>query len=182
MKNEYFYEKEDAIKKLTKDIMNIVQDNKNKEIVIVNIGTDRHIGDSIAPMVGTILTENNVNVQVYGTLENPIHALNLVKNLEDIKHNHLNSIIIAIDACLGDNVGTIILSDVSISPGKGAGKDLPLVGDYSIKIIIDGGDNFFNKDSIKMGFILKLARFVSKALMNCFNTYDDYEVALCKIN
>ena len=39
-------------------------------MAIVCIGTDKCIADSLGPLVGTMLTKNNICIDVYGTLEN----------------------------------------------------------------------------------------------------------------
>mgnify|MGYP000859742388 CR=1 FL=1 len=54
-----------------------------KEFVVVNIGTDKCIGDCLAPLVGTLLQEKGY-MNIEGTLDNPIHALNIATNLSTI--------------------------------------------------------------------------------------------------
>ena len=69
--------------------------------IIVCIGTDRCIGDCLGPLVGSMLEEKFFPLPVYGTIQNPIHALNLDDKLTYIKAKHPDSKIIGIDACLG---------------------------------------------------------------------------------
>ena len=58
----------------------------NRPIVFVCIGTDRSTGDSLGPLIGTLLVEKNIHpFHIYGSLENPIHALNLADKLSEIK-------------------------------------------------------------------------------------------------
>lgn len=59
-----------------------------EDTVIVCIGTPRIIGDSLGPLVGTYIEQQDKNIKVYGTIENPVHAL----NLEDIKKKLLENI------------------------------------------------------------------------------------------
>ena len=47
-----------------------------KDTVIVCIGTDKCIGDCLGPLVGTLLKDNLLPLPVYGTISNPVHALN----------------------------------------------------------------------------------------------------------
>ena len=72
----------------------------NPNSIIVCIGTDKCVGDCLGPLVGTFLEEHNFPLPVYGTLKDPIHALNLDKKLEEINKLHPNACIIGIDACI----------------------------------------------------------------------------------
>lgn len=134
--------------------------SKKKELVFVCIGTDRCIGDVVGPMVGTKLEALNKDLNVYGTLHFPVHALNIDNRLAEMYSNHPNAFIIGIDACLGDeeDIGMIRLRNVPIRPGKGVGKDLPGVGDMSLVSIVDSSDNseFFFSRSIRLSFIMDI--------------------------
>jgi hypothetical protein len=47
-------------------------------IVIVCVGTDRSTGDSLGPLVGTALARfHSPLFHLYGTLDEPVHAVNL---------------------------------------------------------------------------------------------------------
>lgn len=109
-----------------------------KEIVVICVGTDKSIQDSVACIVGTLLENKLKNVKVYGTLEYPIHALNLEHKLEDIKIKHKDAFFIGIDACLGSakDFCKICYRETPVKPGAGVGKTLPTVGDISIICII----------------------------------------------
>src|SRR5690554_5347845 len=94
----------------------------NKPLVIVCVGTDRSTGDSLGPLIGTNLSSSlESQVTVYGTLEDPVHALNLDHYVKEIKEKHPTSIVLAIDACLGksENVGYISLKKGPLKPGTG---------------------------------------------------------------
>jgi putative sporulation protein YyaC len=74
------------------------------EIVIVCIGTNRYSGDSLGPLVGSRLFERFEGhglVHIYGTLDKPIHALNIHKTIDHIAIKHRRPYVIAVDACLG---------------------------------------------------------------------------------
>lgn len=90
------------------------------QTIIVCIGTDKCIGDCLGPLVGTLLKENSFPIPIYGTLADPIHALNLEKSIYEIKRIYPYSTIIGIDACLGDanSIGEIHVRDFPIHPGK----------------------------------------------------------------
>lgn len=135
-----------------------------REFVIVNIGTDKCIGDCFAPFLGTLLKDNTKlnNIHVYGTLDDPIHALNLRKNIESIKTNHPDAFILAIDACIGDksDIGKMFLKNRPIKPGAGMDKKLPHIGDYSIIAIVQESTDYSFltfKTDIRLSFIRNLS-------------------------
>lgn len=140
-----------------------------KDIVIINIGTDKCIGDCLGPLVGsTINVDDMENVYVYGTLDAPIHAINMKERLYEIYEKHPDAFIIGIDACLGerDHIGRIAVRDFPISPGKGVGKRLPSVGDISIIGVVDDSesDEFFVTRPIRLSFIFKLVNTIEMLL------------------
>ena len=158
---------------LTLEIKNYITENT----VIVCIGTDKCIGDCLGPLVGSILTENFYPLPVYGTLSSPIHALNIDKRLDEIYANHPNASIIGVDACLGDeeDIGEIRIRDYAIHPGKGVGKELPEVGIASVIGIVDSSNNseFFFSRSIRLSFIMNMAKTVSRVFIEAYNLNRD---------
>jgi len=112
----------------------------HREIVLLCIGTDRSTGDSLGPLVGTRLVRLNIpRAFVYGTLESPVHAANLVRTLADISSRHGDPFIVALDACLGrsERVGYINVRPGQIHPGSAVKKDLPPVGDLHISGVVN---------------------------------------------
>ncbi|UOK59079.1 spore protease YyaC [Bacillus sp. OVS6] len=83
-------------------------ERENQEIVFLCIGSDRYVGDSLGPLVGTMLLEHEIPYRVYGTLEEPVHAFNLKGILKKIQKPK-KPLIISMDACLGDQgqVGSV---------------------------------------------------------------------------
>ena len=83
------HEDTDASKQISQELINLLPTGKLQPIVIVCIGTDRSTGDSLGPLVGTLLSEKTENssssFHVYGTLDDPIHAMNLQEKLNEIK-------------------------------------------------------------------------------------------------
>lgn len=117
-----------------KDLLKHVGD---KKLVIICIGTDRVIADAYAPYIGSVLEELEIS-DVYGTLSHPIHALNIKERLDEIYNTYKNEdvVYLSIDACLIRRSKykplTIAFRDKPIEPGKGVGKELGSVGDFSI--------------------------------------------------
>ncbi|MCD7779033.1 MAG: spore protease YyaC [Clostridiales bacterium] len=108
-------------------------------IAVLCIGTDRVTGDSLGPFVGNKL-KNSFICSVYGTIRNPVHAKNLSAVLKTISENG-NPLIIAVDAALGQRIGSIAVADEGIKPGTALNKNLPLSGSIGITGIVnsDGG-------------------------------------------
>lgn len=159
------YKKENCIQILNEVFKNIINENT----VIICIGTDRSIGDSLGPLVGTMLKNSDLKLPVYGTLSKPIHALNIYESLETIRDKHPKSNFLAIDACLGakNNIGNIHVKEGPILPGKGVGKKLPEIGNYSIVGIVDQIDehNKFSFNNIRLNFIVELAEIISLSII-----------------
>lgn len=109
-------------------------------IVILCIGTDRVTGDSLGPLVGYKLSKSRLNsIKIYGTLESPVHALNLAETTKEIYNTYTKPFIIAIDASLGNSnhLGYITLGKGPLTPGSGVKKTLLPVGDIFITGIVN---------------------------------------------
>jgi len=139
----------------------------NQEIVVVCVGTDRSSGDSLGPLVGSHLSSIE-GFHVYGTLENPVHANNLLATQKTISIYHPNAFIIAVDAGLGkrESIGKIQLTEGPLSPGKGLGKELPTIGDISILGIVNavGLDSFVTLLTTRLYEVMTLSTIISDAL------------------
>lgn len=137
--------------------------------IIVCIGTDRCIGDALAPLVGSKLKQSSLPLPVYGTLRYPIHAINLRSELLKIEILHGKPHIIAIDACLGDepSIGYIQIRNSPVYPGRGVGKNLPSVGDLSMVGIVDkyDKDDLLSFHSIRLSLIIDMADVLSEAII-----------------
>lgn len=169
MKYKIHYTNSDSYIEVAKKIKDYIKDNT----IIICIGTDKCIGDCLGPLVGSLLVESNFPLPVFGTLESPIHALNIQDKLDYIYKLYPNSTIIGIDACLSDedSIGEIHIRDYPIHPGKGVGKTLPEVGHYSIIGVVDSNDTalIFTNRSIRLYLIMEMAKIISKALLHSYN-------------
>lgn len=141
----------------------------SRPIVVVCIGTDRSTGDSLGPLVGSFLEEKRLpSFHIYGTLDDPIHAVNLEEKLKDIKDKHFHPFIIAIDACLGrfKSVGVIQVCDGPVKPGAGVNKELPEVGDMHITGIVNvsGFMEFFVLQNTRLSLVVKMAKTIANGI------------------
>lgn len=141
----------------------------NQSLVIVCVGTDRSTGDALGPLIGSKLLETkNINLTIYGSLEEPVHALNLDQTVDVVKKQHPNSLVIAIDACLGktENVGYISLKEGPLKPGTGVNKSLPSIGDYHLIGVVNVGGlmEYFVLQNTRLSFVMKMSNVISKAI------------------
>ncbi|MBU8905770.1 spore protease YyaC [Desertibacillus haloalkaliphilus] len=159
----------DGVTALSNQLLSQVEEHRDRELVVVCIGTDRSTGDSLGPLIGTKLDERQLSsFHVYGTLENPVHAVNLEKSLNDIENNHYRPFIIAIDACLGrlNSVGKITLAEGPVKPGAAVNKKLPPVGDIHLTGIVNIGGmmEFFVLQNTRLHFVMKMAEMISESI------------------
>ncbi len=117
-----------------------------KDIVFLCIGTDKIIGDSLGPYIGTLLKRRGCCV--YGCIGDTVNATNLTAAIVQIFRRHKNPFIIAVDACLGrrDHVGFASLSTEKLKAGAGVNKILLPVGNISVTgIVTEFGANSFKR-------------------------------------
>ena len=152
----------------------------DKEIVWVCVGTDRVTGDSLGPFVGTMLTEAGAP-NVYGTLDHPVHALNLTETLKHIEEAHPDAYIVGIDACLGkeESVGSMELRDGALEPGAGIGKTLPSVGDYSIIGVVNSGGpmGYVMLRNTRLSLVIKMAKSITDFILRSLEARTIEQVA-----
>lgn len=114
-------------------------DKPFEKVAVVCIGTDHSTGDSFGPLVGYFLSRYKrvFSYDVYGTIYDPVHALNLEETLLNIDTS--NTLVIAVDSALGkaENVGCITTGYSPIFPGRAVGKSLPPVGDIHLSGIVN---------------------------------------------
>lgn len=141
-----------------------------QDIVIVCIGTDRSTGDCLGPLVGTALSKMNFRNQfhLYGTLEEPVHAMNLKDTLEKINHTFTNPFVIGIDACLGQtsSVGSIQVVQGPLRPGAGVNKELPPVGNIHVTGIVNVGGfmEYFVLQNTRLSLVMRLSEIIAHSL------------------
>ncbi|MBC8080617.1 MAG: spore protease YyaC [Gorillibacterium sp.] len=140
-----------------------------RPVVFVCIGTDRSTGDSLGPLVGSRLKKYNFSdITLYGTLEFPVHAMNLSETVSEIKRDHNDPFIVGIDACLGQlaSVGNVKVSPGPLKPGAGVNKELPEVGHMHITGIVNVGGfmEYFVLQNTRLNLVFNLAEVIAKAI------------------
>ncbi|MGN0824579.1 MAG: spore protease YyaC [Candidatus Coproplasma sp.] len=142
----------------------------DKAPVIVCVGSDLSVGDSLGPVTGTLLLEKlkGLNVYVYGTLAKPITAHEVKYMSAFLSHTHPNSPVIAIDAAVGvaGDIGLIKLANRPLAPGSGANKRLNKIGDVSVLGIV-AEKSLFNYSlfsATRLNVIYKMAEIISEGV------------------
>ena len=155
----------------------LIENNpKNKKPIIVCIGSDLVLGDSLGPLIGTLLKKNDVKSYVYGTLNFPITSKEVEYARTYLRQMHPDSIIIAIDAAVGEanDVGIIRVQNKGIKPGLGVNKDLSEIGDIGIIGVVSSKSiknyNLFNLT--RLNLIYKMAETVSSGIVKYINYLD----------
>jgi putative sporulation protein YyaC len=107
----------------------------NAPPVIVCVGSDLVIGDSLGPITGSMLRykTQGLNVFIYGTLASPVTAKEIKYIRTLLQNSHPNSQIVTVDAAVGEegDIGLVKLTDSPLKPGAGAQKKLGSIGDVS---------------------------------------------------
>ncbi|MGA9288566.1 MAG: spore protease YyaC [Anaerobacillus sp.] len=164
-----------AIKTLSERISILLPARRTDSIVIVCIGTDRSTGDALGPLIGTKLKQLQPRATVYGTLESPVHAVNLNEVMASIEQLHTNPFIIGIDACLGrlHSVGIITAGEGPVKPGAGVKKELPEVGNIHLTGIVNvsGFMEYFVLQNTRLNLVMNMADVMAKSLHHSIESY-----------
>ena len=153
--------------------------------VIVCVGSDLAVGDSLGPIVGSLLKHKTqgLHLYIYGTLHSPVTAKEVSYMRRFLKETHKNAPVIAVDAAVGESgdVGLIKLLDSPLRPGAGANKKLGAIGDSSILGIVTEKSlmsyGIFN--TTRLSLVYSMAEIISSALSDyLWSTYDRGEKQL----
>ena len=149
------------------------------KIIFLCIGSDRYIGDALGPLVGSYL-EEYTNCHIYGNLDAPVHAGNLVEVIETIYQENHQPIVVAIDACLGNRneIGNIEIWEGSLEAGIAVGTRLPRVGDISIIGIVNeiGRIGYLDLQSTPLSIVMKLSRSIGKTIQDVMNVIQPHTI------
>lgn len=133
------------------------------EILLLCVGTDRSIGDALGPLIGSQLAAlADRPYGVLGTLENPVHASNLVTTVTALNGLGKQPFILAVDACLGrtESVGMLTVGVGSLRPGAGVNKSLPPVGHVYVTGIVNVGGfmEYYVLQNTRLSLVMQMAR------------------------
>ncbi len=141
--------------------------NRPEEMAFICIGSNKIIGDSIGPRIGSFL-KKNTKLQVYGDMRNNLSKEEEIKN---ISNKLKNKFIVAIDSALSNNddIGEIYVTSKSLKMAEGINLDKGNIGDLSIKVVVakNTNDRYRNYLSLKntdIEFINNLAITVANGI------------------
>ncbi len=143
--------------------------NEIEPVVFMCVGSDKVVGDSLAPIVGEYLTKKfKIKAYVYGTLKNPITAQNVVSAYNFIKIRHAKSKIIMIDATLSDveKINFVKLENNGIIPAGYFKNGNKIMGDISILGVV--GSNILTEQTfvsgVRINLVVGIAFFIATAI------------------
>ena len=146
--------------------------DKHNCIVIFCIGTDRATGDSLGPLVGTRLQAMGVD-NVIGTIDKPVHAINMDEKIKQLYTTYDKPMVIAIDACLGiyNHIGSLSIWEGSLSPGAGISKNLSKIGDISITGIVNKWSlNGINQlQSTRLSVVMNMSEVIADGIYDALS-------------
>ena len=141
---------------------------KEKTPIILCIGSDLVLGDSLGPLIGTMLTDKKICTYIYGTLKSPITAKEIACAKIHIKMLHPDALIVAVDAAVGsqDDIGLIKVTTKGLKPGLGVDKNLGVIGDCSvIGIVAEKSVKNYNLFNLtRLSLIYKMAEKIANGV------------------
>ena len=149
-------------------------DTENKQNprppVIVCVGSDLAIGDSLGPITGSMLKykTQGLGAFIYGTLAAPVTAKE-IKYMQNFLHRtHAGEQVLAIDAAVGEkgDIGLIRVTDTPLLPGAGANKNLGEIGDISVLGIVaeKSLSNYGLLNTTRLNLVYTMAEIISDAV------------------
>ena len=148
---------------------------KNRIPIIVCIGSDLVLGDSLGPLVGTMLIRRGVKSYVYGTLGSPITAKEIACAKVHLKMLHPECFAVAIDAAVGsaEDIGLIKVTNKGLKPGLGVDKNLGVLGDCSIIGVVaeKSAQNYNLFNLTRLNLIYKMAEQIADGVEKFLNSY-----------
>ena len=148
---------------------------ENDAPIVVCVGSDLVLGDSLGPLVGTFLKQRNAGAYIYGTLNQPITSKEVEYVRRYLKQLHPRSMIIAIDAAVGeaDDVGLIKAVDKGLKPGLGVNKNLSEIGDVSIigVVAVKSFKNYQLFNLTRLSLIYRMAETIARGISDYVDFY-----------
>lgn len=143
--------------------------SRKDKVLLLCIGTDRSTGDSLGPLIGYQLKSRDLkHIRVLGTLNRPVHAMNLEDTLSVVEQYYQDHLVIAVDASVGmhDHIGCITVGKGSLKPGLGVSKELRSVGDLFITGVVSSCGDYdpVMLQSIRLSVVMRMAECISESV------------------
>lgn len=146
-----------------------------QEIIILCVGTDRITGDSLGPLTGykllALFEQKKLKYQpvVYGTLEHPVHAVNINSFVDEIYLKYPAPLVVVIDASLGlpQHIGRLTLKYGGVEPGAGVGKKMPAIGDIAITGVVNyyAHMDYSILQNTRLNTVMKMAEVIAHGIV-----------------
>ncbi|WP_394524170.1 spore protease YyaC [Lacrimispora sp. JR3] len=166
---KHTFEAEDFASRLYDMISTELENKKAAGVLFLCIGTDRSTGDSLGPLIGYKLKDRGLeHLEVMGTLERPVHAMNLETYQTILRLRYPNYVVVAVDASVGnmEHIGYVTLGRGALKPGLGVSKELRAVGDIFITGIVGSCGNYdpLMLQSIRLSVVMRMADCISHSI------------------
>lgn len=136
-------------------------------LTVVCVGTDRSTGDSLGPLVGSMLTSADYPGCVIGNLDEPVHAENLTQAVASLPDCG-ESLVLGVDACLGtkSEIGVVMVRSGPLRPGLGVKKKLTPVGDLHLAGVVNMGGfmEYMVLQNTRLSLVMRMARAISAGI------------------
>lgn len=136
-------------------------------IVFLCIGTPLIPGDCLGPVIGSYLKLYGLK-NVYGTLDEPVHAENIEKYRKIIENQYTRPTIVAIDASIGlkSQTGYITLRKGALKPGSAVGKKIQPIGHIEITGVFEDIEQASSKN-----LVLQLSGIITHGILKTQNIH-----------
>ncbi len=166
---KHTFEAEDFASRLYDMISTELENKRAAGVLFLCIGTDRSTGDSLGPLIGYKLNERGLeHLEVMGTLDRPVHAMNLETYQTILRLRYPNYVVVAVDASVGnmEHIGYVTLGRGALKPGLGVSKELRAVGDIFITGIVGSCGNYdpLMLQSIRLSVVMRMADCISHSI------------------
>ncbi len=151
----------------------------DKPPVFLCIGSDKIVGDSLAPIVAENLRRNDCPYYIYGGLNAPITATNCEFAYSFIRAVHQTSQIVLLDSMATRSQAR--LGDIVVSREYyGAVNDVKLMPDlciYGVTSLLNGK----MLDCARLRNVLYTANIISGAILSALNSLDSQKIKMQQI-
>lgn len=158
---------------LSSFVERVKEEHRKQGLLFLCIGSDRSTGDSLGPLVGYKLEQKPWMPQLplFGTLKQPVHAVNLAETMQHIQAEYRDHVVVAIDASIGrhEHVGYITVGMGALKPGLGVQKNLGSVGDIFITGIVGSGGAWepLLLQNTRLSVVMELADCICEGICAC---------------
>ncbi len=145
----------------------------NRPFIVLCIGTDKSISDSLGPFCGMFL-KRSCDLPVFGTLDKPVHRENLSFTMDVIRLLHPRHTVLAIDAAYGmrEDSGSVMLINDGIVAAGYAEDVTYKAGDVALLGVTDypGSErDWLNK--VRIATVYEMAEMISGAVIDAAGAF-----------